>query len=193
MPRPRTIDDELVLDAVTHVIGEVGPGGLTLALVAREVGLSPATLVQRFGSKRSLLLAVAARGSAGAALDEHATAGRPPLAALVNGLVARATGTGTPEALANHLAFLQMDLADPEFHALALDDAMRVRERIEALLRRATAAGELEGADPAELARSLQVTFNGALVSWAIERDGALSDYLRRELEARLAPYRSTA
>ena len=193
MPRPRTIDDELVLDAVTHVIGEVGPGGLTLALVAREVGLSPATLVQRFGSKRSLLLAVAARGSAGAALDEHATAGRPPLAALVNGLVARTIGAGTPEALANHLAFLQMDLADPEFHALALDDAMHVRERIEALLRRATAAGELEGADPAELARSLQVTFNGALVSWAIERDGALSDYLRRELEARLAPYRSTA
>jgi hypothetical protein len=67
---------------------------------------------------------------------------------------------------------------------------MRVRERIEALLRRAVAAGELEGADPVELARSLQVTFNGALVSWAIERDGALTDYLRRELEARLEPYR---
>ena len=70
---------------------------------------------------------------------------------------------------------------------------MRVRERIEALLRRATAAGELEGADPWSSRRSLQVTFNGALVSWAIERDGALSDYLRRELEARLVPYRSTA
>ena len=101
--------------------------------------------MQRFGSKRSLLLAVAARGSAGAALEEHATAGRPPLAALVNGLVARATGAGTPEALANHLAFLQMDLADPEFHALALDDAMRVRERIEALLRRALAGGRARG------------------------------------------------
>lgn len=123
--------------------------------------------------------------------SEHATAGRPPLAALVNGLVARATGAGTPEALANHLAFLQMDLADPEFHALALDDATRVRERIEALLRQALAAGELDGADPVALGRSLQVTFNGALVSWAIERDGALTDYLRRELEARLEPYRA--
>jgi AcrR family transcriptional regulator len=50
MPRPRTIGDEAVLRAAAGLMGRVGPGKLTLARVAEEVGLSPATLVQRFGS-----------------------------------------------------------------------------------------------------------------------------------------------
>lgn len=36
---------------------EVGPSGLTVAAVAERVGLSAPALTQRFGSKRSLLLA----------------------------------------------------------------------------------------------------------------------------------------
>ncbi|MCA1563440.1 MAG: TetR/AcrR family transcriptional regulator, partial [Acidobacteria bacterium] len=42
--------------AAIQVMARLGPVRLTLADVAREIGLSPATLVQRFGSKRGLLL-----------------------------------------------------------------------------------------------------------------------------------------
>ena len=39
-PRPRTIDDQVILQSTARVIGRVGPVKLTLALVADEVGLS---------------------------------------------------------------------------------------------------------------------------------------------------------
>ena len=58
-PRPRAASDADILDATARAMARLGPARLTLADVAREAGLSPATLVQRFGSKRGLLLAVA--------------------------------------------------------------------------------------------------------------------------------------
>src|ERR1700689_2718769 len=105
--RPRGIDDAAILRAAVDVIGRGGPVGLTLAAVAAEVGLVPGTLVQRFGSKRGLLIALAER----AARDAEASPGRvrtaqeSPLAALAALIVAPAASMGTPETFANHLAF----------------------------------------------------------------------------------------
>ena len=62
MARPRTIPDADVLAAAARVVGALGPARLTLAAVGDECGLSPATILQRFGSKRALLLALAAHG-----------------------------------------------------------------------------------------------------------------------------------
>jgi AcrR family transcriptional regulator len=190
VPRPRTIDDEAVLDAAARVVGRTGPAGLTLAAVAAESGLAPATLVQRFGSKRRLLLAVVARGVPVGSLREAAMAD-DPLAALVDALVARTASIVSPEVLANHVAFLQMDLADPEFHAHARADAARLQEALEAVLRAAEAGGGLRGVEVPAMARALRVTYNGTLVTWAVDRDGELASVLRRELEAVLAPYRT--
>ena len=121
MPRPRTIGDDAVLDAAATLIGRVGPAKLTLAHVAAEAGLAPATLLQRFGSKRGLLLAVARRPVDLAAEFGAARAEEPArLGALVAALVALTRTVRTPETLANSIAFLQLDLADPEFHTEAL-------------------------------------------------------------------------
>ena len=49
------MEDAAILRAAAEVIGRTGPARFTLAAVASEVGLVPATLVQRFGSKRGLL------------------------------------------------------------------------------------------------------------------------------------------
>ncbi|MFC7728173.1 TetR/AcrR family transcriptional regulator [Actinomadura keratinilytica] len=63
MARPRTTSDEAILQATGRALLRHGPGRLTLGGVAAEAGLSPATLVQRFGSKRGLLLAFARRAA----------------------------------------------------------------------------------------------------------------------------------
>ena len=142
MPRPRTIGDDAVLDATTELIGRVGPARLTLAHVADAVGLSPATLVQRFGSKRGLLLAVARRPVDLAAMFDAARAAEPArLDALVAAIVALTRSVRTPDALANSIAFLQLDLADAEFHAEALGFFAALRGHVEALLREAARRG----------------------------------------------------
>ena len=64
-PRPRQASDEAILAAAFRAIARLGPAKLTLADVAAEAGLSAAALVQRFGSKRALLLATAADAAGG--------------------------------------------------------------------------------------------------------------------------------
>jgi AcrR family transcriptional regulator len=193
VPRPRTIDDSAVLEATAALIGRVGPAAVTLQGVASEVGLSAATLVQRFGSKRDLLLAVAR--AAGPSASEPFAAARAsrssPLDALVEALVATVASIDTPATLANHLAFLQMDLQDPDFHALALADARERRAAIADLLDEAVAAGELHRATATDaLAGLVQTAFNGAMVTWAIYADGSLDAFMREHLRALLGPYR---
>src|SRR6185437_9492855 len=55
MPRRKSISDEDILDRALPLMARAGPAGFTLAEVARAVGLAPATLVQRFGDKQTLI------------------------------------------------------------------------------------------------------------------------------------------
>src|SRR3954447_504611 len=59
--RPRTFTDDELLDATERVVVRDGVRGVTFASVGREAGAAPSSLHARFGSKRALLLAVAAR------------------------------------------------------------------------------------------------------------------------------------
>jgi AcrR family transcriptional regulator len=165
---------------------------LTLAHVAAEVGVAPATLVQRFGSKRGLLLALARQGTASTAREYAAIrAAHPsPLAALFAVGDCMAGMAPTPEALANHLAFLHIDLTDPDFHQLALKQAHAARGEIRALLDAAVAAGELVPCDTERLARAVQGMMGGGLLAWAIVREGTAAEWLRDDLEMLLQPYR---
>jgi AcrR family transcriptional regulator len=193
-PRLKTAADADILKAAIRAISRVGPARLTLAHVAAEVGLAPATLVQRFGSKRGLLLAVSRHGvGENRAAFDRARGSASPLAALVEACVDATRWFETPEALANHLAFLQMDLTDPEFRALAAQASTEVRAGIRALLDDAVAAGELAVHGTARLAAAVQATRDGSLLTWAIHRDGSPADWIRRDLETLLAPYRRRA
>lgn len=194
VPRPRTISDAEILAAAARTIAREGPANLTLAAVAAEVGLAAATLVQRFGSKRGLLLALARQavpelgGSFENAREHHGT----PLDALHAALAGVASLVRSPEELANHLAFLQMDLSDPEFRRHAADHAQAMRGEIQVLLEDAVSAGELAGdTDVPRLARAVQVTYNGALIAWALTGDGELREALRADVDELLRPYRT--
>jgi AcrR family transcriptional regulator len=191
-PRPRETSDEAILQATARAISRFGPARLTLAHVAAEVGVAPATLLQRFGSKRGLLLALARQGTA-ATGEQYAAlrAAHPsPLAALFAAADCMAGMAPTPEALANHLAFLHIDLTDPDFHQLAFEQARAARAELQGFLDAAVQAGELVPCDTRRLARAVGAVLGGGLLAWAIEREGAAADWLRRDLETLLAPYR---
>jgi AcrR family transcriptional regulator len=183
--RPRTVSDAAILRATLRVIGEHGPARLTLAQVASEVGLAPATLVQRFGSKHGLLLAAARQGVRevdgvfGAAGAAHVS----PLAALRAALLALAGDIDSPATLANHLAFLQLDLSDPELRDEAAAHARAVQAHLRRLLDLAATLGELPPCDTATLAQALAAMHSGALLTWAVDGSGALQDWLAARLD----------
>jgi AcrR family transcriptional regulator len=169
-PRPRQASDEAILAAVLRAVTAVGPVRMTLADVAREAGLSPAALVQRFGSKRGLLLAFAAQGPDGNRFlfDGLRAAHRSPVAASLGLADGMARMGSTPEQISNTLALLQIDVTDPEFHRFALQSSSQIYEGIRQLVAEAIAAGELRSCPVPRLARALQATMNGSLLNWAI-------------------------
>ncbi|WP_281398149.1 TetR/AcrR family transcriptional regulator [Actinomadura alba] len=190
--RPRGVEDAVILHAAAQVMGRVGPAGLTLAAVAREVGLVPATLVQRFGSKHGLLLALAdlSEKNASEMAERVRQSHDSALGTLVALTVESAAVMATPESFANHLAFLCMDLGDPQLYERALAIHRTQKRVIEELLTEAAGTGELRaGSDAAALARTVQAIIAGAGLTWALEREGTLEQRLRQELDVVLSPH----
>jgi hypothetical protein len=100
-------------------------------------------------------------------------------------------GVASPEAMANNLAFLQLDLTDPEFRELARTQARRTRDSIHALLSDAVELGELApGTDAHRLAEAVEAVYNGALVTWAVHRSGPVDRWVGRQIETVLASHR---
>src|SRR5262245_8316850 len=166
-PRPRKASDAEVFAAAHRVMSRLGPSQLTLAEIAAEAGLTPGALVQRFGSKRGLLLALAEQSadSPRATFAELRAAHGAPLAALRAYADCFAGMADSPGALAHHLAYLQVDLTDPEFYRHTRAMARATDEALRALLDAAVAAGELApGVDTVALARTVQVTLSGSLM-----------------------------
>jgi len=192
-PRPRLKSDSDIVMAATRVIERLGPQRLTLADVAQEAGLAPATLVQRFGSKRGLLLEVARRGASGVR-EEFArirNAHGSPLRALEAVAECMAQLAKSPEALANGLAFLEMDLADPDFHRLALAHAREFRKQLGEMVHAAVRAGELRRCNALRLANALQGIIGGSMLNWAIHREGKAAAFILADLDTLLQPYRA--
>jgi AcrR family transcriptional regulator len=192
-PRPRETSDEELLAATGRVMQRLSPTQLTLVEVAREAGVVPATLIQRFGTKRGLLLA--ACRSAPSSVPQQFAAAREkygsPLKTLIELFVECSGFASTPESMANGLAYLQIDLTDPEFHAITLAQFTAIRDETKKLLDDALAARELKPCNTGELARLIQQVNGGGMLDWAVYRKGPLAAWIRRSLEALLEPYRS--
>ena len=191
-PRPRKVSDEEVFAAAYRAMQRLGPGELTLAEIAAEAGVTAGALAQRFGSKRALLLALAegAAASAGELVRGLRAAHRSPLAAVRAYAECMAQLASSPAALARNLAYLQIDLADPDFRTLLAAQGRATREGLLELLEEAVAAGELaRGTDVRSLARTVEIAINGALFTWAFYREGTAARFMRDAVDAVLAPY----
>jgi AcrR family transcriptional regulator len=194
--RPRSASDEAIFQAVAAVVTASGPSGLTLAAVAGRVGLSAPALAQRFGSKQGLLAAFEAREviAVADALAAAEAGGADPVRAIVTVLSALPGAVTTRDGLANNLAFLQMDLTDPELRPHAVAHSRALRDGIAALAADAVRAGLLAaGTLPGMLAADLWASYCGAMVTWAIDGTGTLPDWIAAHLERILAPHRTLA
>jgi AcrR family transcriptional regulator len=169
--RPRSRSDDELLDAAERIIARTGVPRLTLGAVAREAGIAASSLHGRFGSKRALLLAVAAR-----ATPQRADDGLPPLDGLVALLVGAVEPVADRETFLNHHTFLQLDLTDPEFGEHARRYILELRAEVARLLIAAAR-------DPA-LAPAVLAAQQGAMTLWMLDREGELPDRVREAVTA---------
>lgn len=187
-PRPRTVSDEQIILATMKVAGKVGPRDLTLAKVAKVAGVSPATLMQRFGSKRGLLLAMArsAVSHEDPYLAEYRRTSRTALEALRRYLLCFAELASSPKEYANNLAFLHIDLTDPEFYRY-LRQVSEVQERsVRTLVEEAMAAKQLARGNAGVVTGLLLSIVSGSLMRWAVYRKGASLAWLEGEVDVAL-------
>ena len=177
MPRPKTQTDEQVLEAALALVRRGGTGALTFAALAGHCGLSPATLVQRFGTRSALtqrtLLHAWDRLQA-QTLELAAAVSKTPEGA-VELLVGLSDHDGDVEAHADSLLILREDLRDP---ALRSRGATWEATLVSALAECFTA---VPGA-PSEIAFALAAHWQGAIIWWAFAPQRHLGDYLAESL-----------
>lgn len=183
MPRPRKLSDEDLLDAVGALLQREGPAGLTFAAASVATGLSPATLVQRYGSREALLRAALLRmwdglDAATAEADLRQPVDPPGAVAL---LVRLSAGYGDAgEAGLEGLLLLREDFRDPALRARGVTWGETLAR---ALGRRLTA----EPAAQLRLGRLMAAQWQGAVYWWGFAQAGTLRSHLRRELRDWLA------
>jgi AcrR family transcriptional regulator len=191
-PRRRKAEDADVFEALVRVMQRRGPAELTLREIAAEAGVTAGALVQRFGSKREMLLAharhAAATGDTGVTVRRLRTSS--PLETLRSAAALYAQLASSPRAAVRNLAYLHNDLADPVLRRHLLRLSRAARGWYEALLTDAVAARELRAdTDVRGLARLIEVTLRGSFLNWALYREGSAADWLRQDLDAMLRPY----
>jgi AcrR family transcriptional regulator len=192
--RTRLAEDDAVFRAMLAVVADVGFGRLTFASVAEHVGLTPSALVQRFGTKRDLLLAfldwfqATAQGIIGGALQ---TSPESPLKALQAGLVNwTKLLPAQPERLANIVALFPSLAGDPEIRSRLGHIDRLLEQAIQEVLVAAAKKGHLRASDTKLLARLLIAACRGTLMRWAVLPERTLAENLLECLDAVLSPYR---
>lgn len=196
-PRPRKASDEEVFAAAYRAMNRLGPGELTLAHIAEEAGVTASALVQRFGSKRDLLLLLSSQVAGGTA---HLFAGlraahRSPLATLFAYADCMADLGPSPAALARNLSWLLVDLTDPDFKRNVQAQTRATEQEVRKLIDEAFKAGELrqlEGrrVNTAALARTVAAIVGGSLMNWAFHQEGQARDWIRKDLSVAFSPWK---
>ena len=189
--RPRKATDDDIFMAAHRAMSRLGPGELTLAHIAAEAGVTAGLLVQRFGSKRDLLLALSQRFSGGTAeMFADLRRGRSPLAAIRAYSDGMANLASSPAALARNFAYLQIDLTDPDFRKHLSKQAAATRHELQKLIGAAIDQDELVGTvNPKQLARTVEAIVSGSMLSWAFYQQGTAAKWMRQDLDAVLKPY----
>jgi AcrR family transcriptional regulator len=191
-PRPRKVSDDEVFMGAYRAMQRLGPSELTLAHIAEEAGVTAGALVQRYGSKRDLLLRLAERFSGGTAeMFAHLRQShRSPLAVIRAYADCMAGMAASPAALMRNLSYLQIDLTDEDFRRHLARQARATRDELQQLIREAIVANELAATtQPKQLARTIEAIIAGSMLSWAYYQEGNAAKWIRADVNAVLRPF----
>ncbi len=197
MSRTKTRNDEDILASIGQYLIREGIATFTFEKLSKEVGLSQATLVQRFGSKRSLLLQLAQQNSQAIIALFRTTTQQyadEPIKAIVQGFGGFVAGVKDKGNMAANLAFLQLAIQDPEIHSAIADSIHQLENMTIILLQSALDNKALQpGTDTVALARLVFTIYNGTIINWAMLNDTTdIQTELTHNLQMIFKPYLKT-
>jgi len=178
MARPRSLPDDVVLERLLQTLSQAGPDNLTFQRAATGVGLSAATLVQRFGSREKMVEAVLLfawdrlERETVAADAHHPQTPEGAIALLLQLTPEDMTGVG----FADGLLLLREDMRSPVLRARG---AAWGKALAQALGKRLTGSREEAG----RLGWQMASLWQGALVWQGFRQDKAPKDTIRQMLE----------
>jgi AcrR family transcriptional regulator len=176
MARRKTVSDDDLLDQLLGPVTTHGPDGLTFSLAAAATLLSPATLVQRFGTREAMIEGILLRAwdKLDAATETaDATAAPGPEGAVTLLLVLMPTGSAET-AMNEGLLLLREDFRNPTLRARGKAWGEQ--------LARAVGRRLTDDADADTLGWQMIQIWQGALVWWAFTRVGRAEDYVGKAL-----------
>ena len=190
--RPRQVSDEGLMAAVAYVVREAGPAGVTLAAVGRRANLSAAALNQRYGSKDAMQSAFVEFITHRLNTVFADAPGEDPLCELHAALRDLLHGIETPEHMANYVAMLHHDLADPVHRETMVGYRQALRDQVFRLLCNARKQDMLRLPDDVsidDLSETLVAAFEGATISWATDGRGPVAEHVWRVVRRVLRPW----
>ena len=166
MGRIKTIPDETVLDGLLSLMEEVGPDRVTFSKASKAVGLSAATLVQRFGAREAMI--EAALLHAWDRLDAVTAAADAGCPATPSGAIAMLLrlmpGDTAYRSVTDGLLLLREDLRNPVLRARGRKWGTFLAKSLGRRLTPKAARTERMGWQMASV-------WQGALIWWAFKRD----------------------
>ncbi|SOB93309.1 TetR/AcrR family transcriptional regulator [Thalassospira xiamenensis] len=177
MARSKTIPDDQVLDTLFETLLETGPAGLTFARAAKSCGLSPATLVQRYGNRDALVLAILLR--AWDQLDTKTSTADMQEPLTPDGAIALLMRLMPPETAerdtTDGLLLLREDIRNPILRERGAAWGHRLAE----ILGRRLSDNQVEGK---QLGWQMASIWQGAHTWWAFTRDQSADHAIRTAL-----------
>ena len=191
MGRPREMTDEMVYQGVYRALTKTGYGGLTLYKIAAEIGLSPAALSKRFGSKKSLLLFYMDHVIA---VTNEAFENRPLsvegyIYTLESIFVDSVSQLGDPRTVANSTSLYLESNDDPELLERSRLRVQIIDRHVRSWLEQAVQAGELRLDDIGQVSDILQASISGSLLIWLKDPAKPLEKWVRDSFAIVLGPY----
>lgn len=170
MPRPKTVSDTAILDAANAVLAERGMADFTLADIARRVGLSRATVIQRFGDRDAILLRMAEREAEMTRDYLASIAVEPGVDGLWRFLKEIVSSMGAGEDFSVRVAIAALEIRDPRLKALADARYGMVRQAMEDRVP--------DLPEKATLALHLHAVIAGSTMQWVVKDHPDLAGYV---------------
>lgn len=181
MPRKKKVEDSTILKIILEVIIKKGATTFSLEDLSKKTGLAPATLLQRFGSKKNILHKAIELSNQDLKVSfANKAINQSPLQEIIDIYLNLSIPFSSPIDIANGLDILKLDITEKKLNELTRKHFEIRRNKIKSLIVLAQENGEISSKeDSIHIAWNLECLWQGSIMLWALIGKGKLRLWLK--------------